>query len=117
LPAASHSSNARCTSMTIRAVRGDKFLLMAEFPADFRGPTFAYSICHYGAMFEMPNFPRLRTPRVTKNVFATLNARVWVRDPAARYARVVRTICAFRKQRAQGKPGARCTRSLACNVK
>src|SRR6202022_5067163 len=68
--------------MTIRAVRGDKFLRMA----DFRGPTFAYRLPLWrdvrNAVF--PSFPDAPG---AKNVFVTL--QVWVRDPAARYARVV----------------------------
>src|SRR6266404_8279854 len=38
-----------------------------------------------------------------------------VRDLAARLARVVHET--FAQQRAQGMPGAQCTRSLACEIK
>jgi hypothetical protein len=84
---------------------------MGDFPADFRGPAFAYNICHYGAMFEMLFFPRFRTPRATKNVLAALDARVWVRDPAARYARVVNRFAPFeirgrRESRVPAAPAA-----------
>src|SRR6202022_3935287 len=43
--------------------------------------------------------------------------RMRVRLPAARCARVVLERYALGKQRAWGMPGARRTRSLACNVK
>jgi len=39
-----------------------------------------------------------------------------IRIPAARCARAVHEPSAQKKQRAQGKPGARCTRSLACDI-
>jgi hypothetical protein len=41
----------------------------------------------------------------------------YVRTLAARIARGLHELSAPRKQRAQGKPGARCTRSLACKMK
>jgi hypothetical protein len=41
---------------------------------------------------------------------------IWVRILAARGARALCNFHPLNKQRAQGKPGARCTRGLACNV-
>ena len=38
-----------------------------------------------------------------------------LRDLAARSARGLHFVCPLRKQRAQGRPGARCTRGLVCN--
>jgi hypothetical protein len=40
-----------------------------------------------------------------------------LRAPAARYARVMQNRSPKKKKRAQGKPGAQCTRSLACESK
>src|SRR6478672_9588591 len=38
-----------------------------------------------------------------------------VRDLATRGARGLHFVCPLKKQRAQGRPGARCTRGLVCN--
>src|SRR5437016_71008 len=42
--------------------------------------------------------------------------RAYVRDPAARFARGFTNSLAPSKQRAQGKPGADCTRGLVCQT-
>jgi hypothetical protein len=47
---------------------------------------------------------------------ARIKSRHDKRIPAARCVRVMQYPFAARKQRAQGMPGARCTRSLVCEV-
>src|SRR5881394_4185449 len=42
--------------------------------------------------------------------------RIYVRDLAARFARVMQIRCPLSKQRAQGRPGADCTRGLVCQT-
>jgi len=42
--------------------------------------------------------------------------QIRLRDPAARSARAVHQLRPSGRQRAQGKPGVRCTRSLVCKV-
>src|SRR5580700_6631054 len=59
-PAASHSSKARCTSMTMRAGSGEGELLMARNPDKRNG----IQMCHARGKFETPFLPRFRTQSV-----------------------------------------------------
>jgi len=45
------------------------------------------------------------------------HSRIWLRDLAARCARGLHVRCPSGNQRAQGRPGARCTRGLACQMR
>src|ERR1700682_2505078 len=58
---------------------------------------------------------RLRSFSYGGQVAPRNDARIWLRIPAARCARVVCESLA--RKRARGMPGARCTRSLACESK
>ena len=49
-------------------------------------------------------------------MFNSRPIQIRVRNLAAGYARVVSEPFALRNQRAQGMPGAQCTRSLACEI-
>ena len=50
-------------------------------------------------------------------MFNSRPIQIRVRNLAARYTRVMSEPFALRNQRAQGMPGARCARRLACNGK
>jgi hypothetical protein len=60
--------------------------------------------------------PRKRMDCFVAALLAMTSIQIRLRIPAARRARVVQNRSP-RNQRAQGMPGAHCTRSLACNVK
>src|ERR1700694_4817758 len=47
---------------------------------------------------------------------SSFKERMCIRILAARFARALRRLSPPQKQRAQGRPGARCTRGLVCNV-
>jgi hypothetical protein len=55
-----------------------------------------------------------RNPSLRNSTFQTANVNP--RSRGADRARVVAGILRLRKQRAQGRPGARCTRGLVCNM-
>ena len=57
-----------------------------------------------------------RNDGVRFRIHISSSERMCVRDPAARCARVLLEIPALEKKRAQGRPGARCTRGLACGL-
>jgi hypothetical protein len=57
-----------------------------------------------------------RKNRLLRRFAPRNDVKTQLRILAARCARVVHEPFALRKQRAQGMPGARCTRSLACKV-
>src|SRR5207248_2628167 len=63
-------------------------------------------------------FPAASQPSSIGPVLTALLAMTSrLRVPAARCARAMRESFGPKKQRAQGMPGARCTRSLACEIK
>src|SRR5882757_11480127 len=47
---------------------------------------------------------------------SSFKEQMCVRILAARFARALRRLSPPRKQRAQGRPGARCTRGLVCKI-
>ena len=50
------------------------------------------------------------------SLYPSYGFRIRLRDLAACFTRVLHFVCPHREQRAQGRPGARCTRGLVCNL-
>ncbi len=70
---------------------------------------------HCGILRDAVKSPRLRMRLVAADSNFQRATANTLRDLAARFARVLLSALALRNQRAQGRPGARCTRGPVCN--